>query len=141
MREREMIIKKLNILIFTMLISIMCSCSQGSVDKKEIIGKWKVIEFNTNIKDLSPGIIKVAKEIALSSSYEFKKDSSYSFNSSFESYDGKWALENKNIIMTFSSEYEKNGVEKYEVVNLNKGRMTWETKFESEITETVLSKK
>ena len=124
-----------------MLISIMCSCSQGSVDKKEIIGKWKVIEFNTNTKDLSPGIIKVAEELALSSSYEFKKDSSYSFNSSFESHDGKWALENKNIIMTFSSEYEKNVVEKYEVVNLNKGRMTWETKFESEIIETVLSKK
>tara|TARA_R110002073_G_scaffold306012_4_gene475146 strand:+ start:9266 stop:9625 length:360 start_codon:yes stop_codon:yes gene_type:complete len=119
----------------------MYSCSQGSFDKKEIIGKWKVIEFNANMKDLSPAIIRGAKEIALSSSYEFKKDSTYSFNSSIENFEGKWALENKNIIMTFSSEYEKNGVEKYEVVNLSNGGMTWKTEFESEKTETVLSKK
>ncbi len=136
-----MTIKKLKILAFTMLISIMFSRSQESVDKKEIIGKWKIIEFNASMKDLSPTIIRDAKEIALSSSYEFKKDSTYSFNSSFESYEGKWTLENKNIVLIFSSEYEKNGVEKYEVVNLNNGKMTWKNEFELGKTETVLSKK
>lgn len=136
-----MIIKKLKILVFITLITLMCSCNQGLADKESIIGKWKVTEFNANMKDLSPMIIREAKKIALSSSYEFKKDSTYSFNSSFESYEGKWVLESKNIIMTFSSEYEKNRVKKYEVINLNNGKMTWKSEFELGKTETVLSKK
>lgn len=134
-------IKNVKFLMCVIFMSIVCSCNQQSVDRKAIVGKWKVIKFKAKMNDVSPFVIKSAEEIALSSSYEFKEDSTYSFNSSFESYNGTWSLENKNITMTFSSEYEKDGLEEFEIVSLNNEEMIWKIEFELGKTETVLSKK
>ncbi len=138
-----MILQKLKLLIFTILLSTLYSCGQNAINKDHIIGKWKVTEYNLHLKkdmDISPAIIEEAKKNALSSSYDFKEDNTYSFISSFESYKGTWTLVDKNIVMNYSSEYEKKGIQKYEVVNLGNDKMTWKTESEFEKSKTVLSK-
>lgn len=121
-------------------MTFLVSCSSNTVDKDTILGKWQVVEYTTDMKEISPIVLEGAKEIALSSSYEFKKEFTCTFKSSIDSYNGTWSLEGKQINMNFDIEPYNNGDESYEIIGFSEGKMTWFMEFEYGKAETVLRK-
>lgn len=132
--------RNLTILVCIVLTMSLYSCSQGSSSFEKIIGSWKVVDYEADMKDLSPSLIASAKELALKATYEFKKDSTFT-SKGFRNINGTWSVKDGSIIMKFSSEYERNAHEGYEIQKLNSKEMVWFSKSELGTEKTILSKK
>ena len=118
----------------------MYSCSSNSINQEKIIGKWKITEYNADMKDISPMVIEEGRKIALTTSYDFKKDNSYTYSSDFETAKGTWKIIKDSIIMNYSSNYDKNAEESYKIIQLTESRMVWFIEFDYGTSETILTK-
>lgn len=118
----------------------MYSCSSDSIDRDKIIGKWKITEYKADMNDISPIVIEEGRKIALTTSYEFKRDSSYTYLSSFENAKGSWKLLKDSIMMRYSSNYDKNAEESYKIIHLSDNKMIWFIEFDYGTSETILTK-
>ncbi len=121
-------LKCLSVLII--LISLITSCKR-QLNEDDLIGTWKVVEFNADIPDLSPVLIQETNKIALSSVYTFNLDKSMLRKSDIEldGEVGKFELlnEGEQILMTYDTE-GYNSKEKYNIVSFNGKSMQWEFK-------------
>ena len=130
---------KLMILFIT-----LTSCQNKTLDENNIVGEWKVTEFINGTIDISPSLIEEAKNIALSTTYVFKDDNTFSMNSSFENINGTWDYnaDENIIIMIYNSQYKDNVKDKQQISNFHQNKMTWKYTYgEFGYTEMVLSKK
>jgi hypothetical protein len=116
-----------HILILLSIVAILfCSCS-AQINKDEIIGTWKVIEFKTVTPTLSLALIEGAKVEALSSTYSFQKNKTFRMKSNIISSgeDGNYEfLSGKIIEMTITSEGHKTKAE-YHLELLSGNLMKW----------------
>lgn len=126
------------------LFVALASCQNKTLDENNIVGEWKVTEFINSTVDISPSLIKEAKNIALSTTYVFKDDNTFSMNSSFENINGTWDYnaEDNIIIMIYNSQYKDNVKDEQQISNFHQNKMTWKHTYgEFGYTEMVLSKK
>jgi len=56
---------------------LLLSCNQGT-KKEDLTGQWKVTDFKTELQGVPVQLIENAKTIALSTSYDFNPDMTYS---------------------------------------------------------------
>jgi len=113
--------------LLSLVTILFCSCN-SQINENEIIGNWKVIEFDTNTPTLSSGVIEAAKIEALSTQYSFEKDKSFSMKSNFIS-DGKsgnykYLSKKKTFQMAYSSDGVKT-LQEYQIESLNGDLMKW----------------
>lgn len=136
-------VKNLRVILISILLLSIYSCSQEKVTLTKLLGKWKVTRYNANFKDINQEIVREAKEIALSGTYIFQKGSTYLYESKFDKFRGTWSFdESKNQIkMNFSSKYNKNGKEEYEIIRFNTVQMTWKSSSGLGTEEITLTKK
>ncbi len=117
---------KHNLILLSILAILFCSCS-AQINKDEIIGTWKVVEFHTVAPTLSLALIEGAKGEALSSTYSFRKDKTFSMKSNIVSNgeDGNYEFLSDNVIeMTFTSTKHKSKSE-YHLELVNDNLMKW----------------
>lgn len=114
--------KKYLIVIMGAVLFYNCS---SQINEKDIIGNWKVVEFNPNLPTMSPYLIQLANEEALSSHYSFQTDNIFTLKSNNDpNGNGKFELlKNGTIILYHNDEY--NDVEKYKIKSLNSKQMIW----------------
>lgn len=104
----------------------LVSCSNST----DIVGMWNVVdvEFDTQI-DVNPELLQMAENYALSTSYEFKADSSFTMyipldytfegdgadtlDSETATMSGTYSLNDGELSLSYSSEYRN--IERYEV--------------------------
>ncbi len=117
---------KHNLILLSILAILFCSCS-AQINKDEIIGTWKVVEFHTVTPTLSLALIEGAKGEALSSTYSFQKNKTFSMKSDivFNGEDGNYKISSGNVIeMTFTSTEHKTKSE-YHLELVNDKLMKW----------------
>lgn len=132
------------ILTFILISIYSCQENKKSINESYIIGHWKIYDFLDNTKNINPQLIEEGKKIALSTEYIFKKDNTYSMTSSIEDANGTWSYDSESRIikMNYSSEFEENAVEKYEVSKFDDDKMVWRTNYdEFGFFEMMVSKK
>ena len=114
--------KKYLIVIIGAVLLYNC---RSKINEKDIIGSWKLVEFNTNAPTMSPYLIQLANEEALSSRYSFQTDSIFTLKSNNNlNGNGKFELlKNGTIILHHNDEY--NDVVKYKIKSLNSKQMIW----------------
>ena len=132
--------------ILTFLLISICSCQENkkSYDESDIIGHWKIDDYLDNTKNINPQLIEEGKKLALSTEYIFRKDNTYSMTSPIEDANGTWSYdsENKVIKMNYSSKFDENAIEKYEISEFNDDKMVWKTDYEEfGYVEMLVSKK
>lgn len=115
------------VLFITLILLILTNCTSRK-SENQIVGKWNISEFDSNTPDLSPELINMAKENALSSTYTIKVDKTYSIQSSHSGNKeiGKWTLNKAKNLILFST--EQNGEEfldEYEIESINEQEMVW----------------
>ena len=132
------------ILTFILISIYSCQENKKSIDESYIIGHWKIYDLLDNTKNINPQLIEEGKKIALSTEYIFKKDNTYSMTSSIKDANGTWSYDSESRIikMNYSSEFEENAVEKYEVSEFDDDKMVWRTNYdEFGFFEMMVSKK
>ena len=67
--------------IFLIFFLLFYGCD-NSIDQEELIGRWEVVDFKSNVL-ISPHIIEGAKSLALSTSFIFNKDKTFSVVSDY----------------------------------------------------------
>ena len=100
----------------------------SKIDKNQIIGHWKVVEFNSNTPELSPNLIEGAKMEALSSNYFFQKDKIFKMKSNYNSNgkSGKFEfVSKKRTIRMHYNVGNKNDIEEYQIESLDDNFMKW----------------
>lgn len=107
-------IKLKNILLVTLVIGLT-ACGV-SVTKEDLVGSWKVVDYEANLQNLSPLLIKSATDIALSQTYIFEHDGSFTIDSEEElaRKNGNWTISEDLKVLTLSSE-ESDGKQEQEV--------------------------
>lgn len=117
---------KYNLILLSVVAILFYSCS-AQINKDEIIGTWKVVEFKTVTPTLSFALIEGAQGEALSSTYSFQKNKTFRMNSNiiFNGEDGNYEFLSGNVIeMTFTSEEHKTKAE-YHLELLSDNLMKW----------------
>lgn len=76
------------------LCVVFLSACAGAQEKKEVLGEWKVISFESNLPEISPLVIEEGKRIALSSTYIFNQDLTCDQVCSYldETKTGEWSI-------------------------------------------------
>lgn len=94
------------------LALVFTSCS-SPVTKESLIGKWKVVNYQANIENLSPSLINSANEIALSQIYIFESDGSFRIESEeiFAREEGGWTMSEDLKILTLTPNMSSGGQE------------------------------
>ncbi len=121
--------KKTILLLVLITISIY---GFGQINKEEIVGTWKIIDFSANTPELSPSLINGAKEEALSSVYTFKIDYTFNMTSNYISNGegGKWEITSEKVlVMIYDSGREQNK-EIYQIEILKDNSMKWKQDLE-----------
>lgn len=99
-------------------------------EKKELVGKWKVIKFDSEIKDISPVIIELGNKEALSTMYIFNDDNSMILSSrSNPNLTGKYELNAEKKTLTFYYKDENTGedfTDIFTIKNFDDATMTLE---------------
>lgn len=67
--------------VFSIFLFLIYGCD-NSIDQEELIGRWEVVDFQSNVQ-ISPHIIEGAKSLALSTSFIFNKDKTFSVISDY----------------------------------------------------------
>lgn len=123
--------KKLLFTIAFSFLALTLTWSQSANDIQEIIiGEWEVIDFEINTKNINPEILKEGKELALTSSFSFKKNGVCSSKNSLEELEGTWEYkdDNREIYLQYpESEYSKHA--KYILTKYNKDLMIWKSDY------------
>ena len=123
-------------LISILLISFLSSCRFNTIER-QLIGNWKVFEVQTDKKLDHNKIIIDARKEALSSSFEFKKDKSFTHLSLTYTNGiiGTWEIierENDNILKLSISDsnYIDNAFGSFIVEFPNENLTLWTNTFE-----------
>jgi len=110
------------------LLTILLWSCKAQINENELIGTWKVIEFNSDTPELSPRIIESAKVEALSSFYSFQNEKTFTKKSDYYSggIKGKYQFIVENsLIKMISDTGNGNEIEEYRIESLNSNSMTW----------------
>lgn len=113
--------------LFYLASLLLLGCA-NQINENDLYGNWKVTKFEANTPELSPSLIEGAKTEALSTTYLFNKDNSFSMKSDFVS-DGsagtyEFITETHSLQMTSSSQND-NSIEEYTVESLSGNSMKW----------------
>ncbi len=120
-------------LILLLLISISSSIiSFGQKNTDELIGDWKVINYETNLQ-INPDLIEEVRQISISRTFTFNSDKKfmiqYADTNLVDKGDYFISDDHKVFSMTCTS-CEETFKEKYEIVLFEKGKMVWKQEFE-----------
>ena len=75
-----------------LLLSIICLACVNRIDEYQLVGQWKVSELLVDAPKLSPMLIEVARQDAISTSYTLNDDKSFveASNSKSNGEEGFW---------------------------------------------------
>lgn len=82
---------------------LFSSCGGAELSKENLQGHWQVIQFDSNV-ELSPLIIESAREIALTTTYDFKGETlieKYNTPGYEDEVSGTWELDQKRSVILF----------------------------------------
>lgn len=101
------------------------SCS-SSFTEKDLIGTWRVTNMTTQLKEISPAIIKEAEKEAKSSVYSLMENKELTMSSNFikNGAKGEWDFNEKEKILIL--EFEDNlykSKEKYNILSVKGNQM------------------
>jgi hypothetical protein len=101
--------------------------SNAQVENDKINGDWKVVSFSANTPSLSPSLLKGAREEALSSTYSFRTDKTFTMQSEYVTppENGYWNISDKNEIIMNYNPGGKQNKEIYKIELLNSSTMKW----------------
>jgi hypothetical protein len=112
--------------VIVVFILVLFSCG-NKLDEKELIGKWKVSEFEAKTPQFSQALIKGARDEVLSTTYSFHTDNSFNIKSQLDSIgkNGKYEfVADSNLLVLTYSDLE-NATVKFKIVALNDNSLKW----------------
>lgn len=113
-----------NTLLFCFFIAALFTGCSNEIDKKHLVGNWKVVDFTVNTSELSPTIVEGGKATALASSYSFKADKTVSLESNYYSQTGKYEILEKSNVLVMTTA-EDGSAEIYSIKSLSGNSMVW----------------
>ncbi len=104
-------------------LTFLCSSYRVPIDTNDLVGSWKVVEFDSHTPELSPVLIKQAEAVALSTEYELNADHSCKVLYMGEIKEGKWSYnpENQELNMQFAE--DGSGKDVHQILSLENGKM------------------
>ena len=113
------------------MVFLFVSCNIGT-NKENIIGNWRIVNFDANVKDISPILINAGRREALSTTYIFNKDSTFIMKSAsfIEGQQGRWSIDAKNKTILFDFDNDKMDNDTYTLEELNQFNMLWSQKLD-----------
>lgn len=125
MGSDKLLYMKVNLLISLLLASIL-GYSYSDSSENSIIGKWKVTNCETQLKDLSPVFIANFKQDMLTTYYTFSENKTFKRISPIGNDSGTWLLnEEKNLLVMYNRKSNDSRPESYGYIFTTSSKMTW----------------
>lgn len=106
------------------LLTASCSSPFGRAD---LVGRWQVAEFDTDINRLSPALLQAGEDEALSTQYVLEADGTFEATSNFmpNGQKGAWAFNEESKRLTFVYMDTPDDSESYTVESANGSQSVW----------------
>lgn len=119
--------KLLNVLLLSGLIACTSPGCKAQIKANEIHGTWKVTGFTANAPSVDPVDIRNGRDEALSCTYWFRADSTFTMQSAYvtPAESGHWKISDKNEIIMDYNPGGKQVNETYKIERLNSSTMKW----------------